>query len=143
MTDETGSADNLEWLRKLIERSNFGADDAERILACADELQQLRAEREGNANAAMTAFQANTIRGFIVDNCDSKEEESALLSAFENLRARIAALEAEQGEHSALMEFYNAATILGLVAAMAHHIEKLQSKLPPTRDEQHRTPREG
>lgn len=35
---------------------------------------------------------------------------------------------------SALMRFYSVETLPDLVKAQAHHIEKLQAKLPPIRD---------
>lgn len=35
-----------------------------------------------------------------------------------------------------LCKFYDVTTYADLVAAQAHHIEKLQAKLPPLRDEQ-------
>lgn len=97
MTDETGKLDKLLDAYAVAVRKDYAdpidkdrSDEARR--AIADELQQLRAEREGNAE---------------------------------------------------LRRFYSVETTTDLIAAMSRHIEKLQSKLPPTRDEQHRTPREG
>lgn len=42
-----------------------------------------------------------------------------------------------------LMKFYGVESVEALVSAQARHIEKLQAKLPPLRDEHPRTPREG
>lgn len=42
-----------------------------------------------------------------------------------------------------LMKFYAVETLEQLVAIQAHHIERLQARLPPARDEHSRTPREG
>jgi len=42
-----------------------------------------------------------------------------------------------------LMNFYGVNDLWNLVIAQARHIERLQAKLPPLRDEFPRTPREG
>lgn len=41
----------------------------------------------------------------------------------------------EPNEHATLMRFYNVATTDDLIAAMARHIEKLQSKVPSASDQ--------
>jgi len=46
-------------------------------------------------------------------------------------------------EQKSLAVFYNVNTKDELIAAQAHHVEKLQAKLPPLRDEQPRRVREG
>lgn len=43
----------------------------------------------------------------------------------------------------ALLRFYAVDTLEGLVEAQARHVEKLQAKLPPMRDEQPGRVREG
>lgn len=48
-----------------------------------------------------------------------------------------------QSQILALYRFYGVSTLEGLAAAQDHHIERLQSRLPPIRDEFPRTPREG
>lgn len=42
-----------------------------------------------------------------------------------------------------LMRFYDVTTLEALVLAQDQHIERLQAKLPPLRDEQPRPVREG
>jgi hypothetical protein len=42
-----------------------------------------------------------------------------------------------------LMKFYGTTTLAALVEAQSMHIERLQAKLPPMRDMNPRTPREG
>lgn len=46
-------------------------------------------------------------------------------------------------EQKQLAKFYGVNTKNELIAAQANHIEKLQAKLPPLRDEQPRKLREG
>ena len=46
-------------------------------------------------------------------------------------------------EIAQLMKFYSVETMEDLVAIQARHVERLQAKLPPPRDEFPRVPREG
>lgn len=58
-------------------------------------------------------------------------------------RAARDALDAVRESDKQLMRFYSADTRDALIDAMDRHITRLQSKLPPLRDEFPRTPREG
>ena len=61
-------------------------------------------------------------------------------------QARLSHTAASEGPHydmAPLMRFYNVSSIPDLIDAQAKHIERLQAKLPPTRDAFPRTPREG
>jgi hypothetical protein len=49
----------------------------------------------------------------------------------------------ELADQSQLMSFYDVRTKDELIDRLYHHIERLQERAPPTRDESQRTPREG
>lgn len=60
------------------------------------------------------------------------------------LAEELAALDAlPQVDHSRLFRFYNVTTVDELISIQSLHIQRLQSKLPPMRDEQPRNYREG
>lgn len=67
------------------------------------------------------------------DECDECEKLWALEVTLPNARLAVAKL----------MKFYDADSLIKLLFEQAHHVEKLQAKLPPLRDEFPRTPREG
>lgn len=58
-------------------------------------------------------------------------------------RAVAPAARQPEKERSGLLKFYAVNSVDELIDAMAHHIEKLQAKLPPMRDEQPGRVREG
>jgi hypothetical protein len=78
-----------------------------------------------------------------------KEPSSLLRQAVEyanRLRAYALALHEKREPDTAtktLMRFYSASTLEELVLAQAHHIEKLQAKLPPLADREIGRVREG
>jgi hypothetical protein len=49
----------------------------------------------------------------------------------------------EPVDQSRLMAFYDVSTKDELIRRLHQHIDRLRAKLPPTRDENQRTPREG
>ena len=65
----------------------------------------------------------------------------------ERLRAAppspLAGTECPHYDPAPLMKFYDVSNIPDLIDAQDKHIERLQAKLPPTRDASPRTPRKG
>ena len=47
------------------------------------------------------------------------------------------------GDALRLMKFYQVNNLVALVTVQANHIERLQAKIQPIKDQFHRTPREG
>lgn len=95
-------------------------------------------KRIEEANAAALASHTGEAEP-VARTVTSEEDEvlrSAILSSSEiiahgRLATPPAATPAAPGEVTALMKFYGVDSVEALIAAQSHHIEKLQSKLPP------------
>src|SRR3990167_6386871 len=76
------------------------------------------------------------------DHDQVAELNQAMIEITLKLRSALSA-PAGLPEHTTLMKFYAVETLPDLIKAQARHIERLQAKLPPTRDTQPGRVREG
>ena len=112
-------------------------------------------ERTINAAQAATNAAGQDKRIFGVDaepqstpapaapHADTQETGSATGASVDDSHPASSALVLD-ADNSQLMRFYGVTTLQELIDAQAHHIERLQAKLPPMRDERPGyVPREG
>lgn len=87
-----------------------------------------------------------------VSNCSDETDDEKNMVVYSHAGSKVPEFVREtkdfyrdftRDERLQLYRFYNVSTLEGLVDKQARHIERLQAKLPPMRDEFPRTPREG
>jgi hypothetical protein len=81
-------------------------------------------------------------RDFWMDRCGELEEQLSQADEADHQVQGVMGAEVRESDQQ-LMRFYSVETIPALIDAQERHIERLQAKFPPLRDEQPRNPRIG